>query len=762
MSTAVGGTTLLRAPTRRRRPDVRARHPSMAPRRRHPAMRSPKDLRRQTIRRQLVGVASDDFRPDVEGMRALAVVVVVLFHLRIGVFRGGFVGVDVFFVLSGFLITRLLLKELASTGTLALPNFWARRARRLLPASVLVLVATLVAGRWMLAPLDQRTLAGDATAAGGFVVNFVFAHRSSDYFDSQTAHSPLLHFWSLAVEEQFYLLWPLVLVALARRPRQYRRLLVAVILATGFASVVASVWLTEHYQKVAFYLLPARMGELLAGAAIATAGMAFTAVNATYRAALGWLGVVGIGVAVLTFEADAGFPGTQAMLPVLGTALVLVAGGAGAATFGPARALSHPAGQWIGRHSYAIYLWHWPVLVLCEAEFGELVLPVRIAVILLSVGLAAISLRLVEDPVRHARWLAADPRRGLALGAALCAVALGAASIAKVSVPRLDSGTVATAPTLPTAGLPGPVPTSADSVTPGSGAAVVSVAPATTVPVTLGPLEQGDLASLVAANRAVLEQGLTVTDVPSNLRPSLGAVGSDRAQVYADGCVAVLRQTALSPCRYGDENAAITIVLYGDSHAAQWSPALIAIAESRGYELIVLAKGGCPVSAVSIPNANSCPTWRDKAVEFVAEERPDLVIVSQLSDYPSSDEEWSVGLSTTLQRLRPLAANVVVLGDNPPARVEPASCLSDHLRDADACIAERDDVVMDGRVSAEHTVASQLGVSFVDTTDWLCTDTACPVIIGDILLYRDVTHITTAAAEWFRPLVEASLDPLLS
>ena len=722
-------------------------------------MRSQGDLRRQTVRRQLRGVSTDDFRPDVEGMRALAVVVVVLFHLRISVFKGGFVGVDVFFVLSGFLITRLLLKELASTGTLALPDFWSRRARRLLPASVLVLVATLVAGRWMLAPLDQRTLAGDATAAGGFVVNFVFAHRSSDYFDSQTAHSPLLHFWSLAVEEQFYLLWPLVLVALARRPRQYRRLLVAVIMAGGAASVLASVWLTEHYQKVAFYLLPARMGELLAGAAVAVAGTAFLSVSATFRAALGWFGIVGIAVAVFSFEADASFPGTQAMLPVLGTVLVLVAGGAGAATFGPARVLSHPAGQWIGRHSYAIYLWHWPVLVLCEAQFGTLVLPVRIAVILASVGLAALSLRLVEDPVRHARWLAADPRRGLALGAALCAVAVGAASIAKVSVPRLDSGTAAVAPTLPAASQSTVVQSTAAPVPAAAG--VVSVVPVTTTPVTLGSLQQGDLASLVAANRTVLEQGLTVTDVPSNLRPSLGAVSSDRAPVYADGCVAVLRQTELTPCRYGDENAAVTMVLYGDSHAAQWSPAFIAIAESRGYELIVLAKGGCPVSAVTIRNANSCPTWRDAAIEFIAAERPDVVIVSQLSDYPSSDDEWSVGLSATLQRLRPLATSVVVLGDNPPALAEPASCLSDHLRDADACIAERDEVVMSSRLDAERAVASQVGVSFVDTTDWLCTDTACPVIIGDILVYRDVTHITTAAAEWFRPLVEASLAPVL-
>ena len=139
------------------------------------------------------------------------------------------------------------------------------------------------------------------------------------------------------------------------------------------------------------------------------------------------------------------------MLPVLGTVLVLVAGGVGAAASGPARVLSHPVGLWIGRHSYAIYLWHWPVLVLFEAQFGTLALPARMAVVLLAVGLAALSLRLVEDPVRHASWLAGHPRRGLALGAALCAIALGAATVAKLSVPDLDAGTVAVAPTLPTA-----------------------------------------------------------------------------------------------------------------------------------------------------------------------------------------------------------------------------------------------------------------------------------------------------------------------
>ena len=398
------------------------------------------------MRRSLFAVADDEFRPDVEGLRAIAVLAVLLFHVGVASFGGGFVGVDVFFVLSGFLITRLLLRELATTGTISLPAFWARRARRLLPSSCLVIVATVVAAHWLLPPLAQRSLAVDAAASGAFVVNFVFAHRLGDYFGAQlsdVAPSPLLHFWSLAVEEQFYLLWPAFLVAVARRPRQYRRVVVTSIVTIGVASFVLSAWLTDVRPTWAFYLLPARMGELLAGAALAAAGPAFRArVGARVRAAAAGSG-----------SSASSSPSRPTTAPRRSRArprscrccapCSSSSPAASAATgSGPIVLLRARPLQWIGRHSYAIYLWHWPVLVLAEARFGPLPMATRVALVLASVGLAALSVRFVEDPTRYSRWLARRPTRGLTLGAALCsvAIAVGWASVATAPDARHRAG----------------------------------------------------------------------------------------------------------------------------------------------------------------------------------------------------------------------------------------------------------------------------------------------------------------------------------
>jgi peptidoglycan/LPS O-acetylase OafA/YrhL len=701
--------------------------------------------------------ADDEFRPDIEGLRAVAVVVVVLFHARIAVFAGGFVGVDVFFVLSGFLITRLLLREVANTGTISLPHFWARRARRLLPASCVVVVVTVLASQVLLSPIAQRPLATDAIAAGGFVVNFVFASRLGDYFASQLGRtpSPLLHFWSLAVEEQFYLFWPLALLGLRRRPRRYRRLVTVMMVVVAVASFWACVWMTRTHPTGAFYLLPARMWELAVGGLVAVGGTAWRLVSPNARAVAAWVGVAGVATAVVTFDGSVAFPGSAALLPVLGTALIVVSGGSDAAPFAPMAVLRRPALQWIGRRSYAIYLWHWPALVLAEAKWGPLSLGQRFVAIGVALALAAASLRLVEDPVRHSTWVASRPKRGLALGAALCATVLVAGAIS-LAVPRhLDGGTAAAAPVLA-------LTTSTSTTTPNAATPQAEPDAGTAAPAVL--LQGADLASLVTANQTVLEQGLKTATVPSNMRPSLAKLFDDRPAVYGDGCVAIGVDDKLKPCRYGNTSASIKIVLFGDSHAAQWSPPLRTIAERNGIELIVLAKGGCPAASVAIPTATlarTCPIWRDKAVQFIASEHPDLVIVTGSRHYPNSDQEWIDGFATTLARLKGLTPRLLVLGDNPDSLTDPATCLSAHLTDVHACVNTRVKAVETGKLEAERAVAEQDGARFVDTSDWLCTATDCPLIIGDILMFRDINHLTTVAADWFTPMLDAVVMPYL-
>jgi hypothetical protein len=493
------------------------------------------------------------------------------------------------------------------------------------------------------------------------------------------------------------------------------------------------------------------MVELLAGAALAVAGPAFRVVHPGFRAALGWFGLLAIAIAAMSFDIGTVFPGYMAMLPVLGTVLVILAGGAGGSASGPVAVLRHPVAVWIGRHSYAIYLWHWPVLVLAEAKFGPLPLPTRLTLVAAAVGLSALSLRLVEDPVRHSPWLARRAARGLALGATLCATAVLAGAWMRSTDTPLDSGELAAAPTLVAQTTVAEQPTAAPQQAAVTGASLAS-------------LPDGDADALVAANQAVLAQGLAQTDVPSNLRPALGQVGADRAEVYRDDCVAVGRASELKPCRYGDQGSDFTVVLYGDSHAAQWFPALEALAEERQFELIVMIKGGCPTAAVSIPTATlgrTCPIWRDQAVEFIAGEQPELLLVSTSAGYPNDDDEWRDGFADTMQRIVPNARNVAVIGDTPESTEEPTDCLSRNLRRADVCSSDREDVVASSRLAIEADVASDLGARYIDTSDWLCTEAACPMIIGDILLYRDATHITTVASEWFRPLLEASLAPVL-
>ena len=712
------------------------------------------------------------FRTDIEGLRGLAVLLVVIFHARPTWLPGGFIGVDVFFVLSGYLITRLLVDELETTGSIELPTFWARRARRLLPISALVIIFTVLASWLVLAPYAVRSVVTDAVAASGFFVNFRFAFQLGDYFGAQLAASspsPLLHYWSLAVEEQFYLVWPLLLIAVSRRAANVRVAAGRAVVGVIAVSLLLSVVMTQTHPTAAFYLLPARMGELAVGAAAAIWAPVLTVAPQRLRTIGGWVGLVMIVVVAVDIDESFTFPGLLAMIPVLATALVITAGEGQQAYWPASRLLRLRPLQWLGKHSYGLYLWHWPLLVLAQVRWGPLGFFETVVILALAMGLSSLSLRVLENPVRHSTWVAARPQRGLRLGGGIIAASIVVAVFVRVALPSLDTGVSASAPTLltnqtspatTTTAVAGEVEQSVTSVQNSESDGETSPTIATTtiaIPTTTVPLT---LDRLIESVHEVLAAGASVDTVPNNLRPSIVAAVDDKAQIYDDGCVNIGVDPEVHDCRYGASGGEFTMVLYGDSHAAHWFPALHEIANDRGIKFVVLTKGGCPTANVAIPTAilaQQCPIWRDAAIEYMINLQPDLIVMTASHDYPNSSEEWSAGMAETADRVHPATTRLVMLGDNPNAKDLPSNCLSRNLFSASACSNTRSAAVSQDRIDIEYSIATQRSLEFIDTTDWFCTASTCPMMVGDILLYRDATHLSTTASEFMRPILELAL-----
>ena len=642
------------------------------------------------------------FRPDIEGLRAIAVTLVVLYHAGISWLAGGYIGVDVFFVVSGFLITGLLVGELRERGSFSLAAFYARRMRRLLPASVLVLVVTVLLVKLLLPPLASVGLRRDAMATALYASNVNFAVEGTAYL-SDTAPSPLLHYWSLAVEEQFYLLWPLLLLVSWKLRRAALGLVVGVV---GVASLAVSIVLTAENQPYAFFLLPARAWELAVGAGLALSVHRLRRLPPAVATALVWLGVAGIVVAALLYDARTPFPGTAALLPVLATAAV-VAGGA----VRPARVLATRPLVGIGRISYSLYLWHWPLLVLPAAyRETELSAAARAGLVVLSVVLAAITYALVEDRFRNLPALVRSHRASFAVGGVLTVAAVVAGYLGGV-LPTLDAGRPAAA----------------------SGAA---------------------------------------TYVPSDLQPSLRGAFDDVPETWRNGCHADIADRAPEGCVYGDADSATTVVLFGDSHAASWFPALEAAADDAGWRLLTLTKSGCPAAAV--PQWRSevgrsyteCDDWRRASLARIAEERAPIVVLAgsrdSAVDVPEDeiDDAWRAGYEETIAAL-PDDATAVLLADTPIALSNVPVCLSDHLRDPEACALDRADTVDDDFHDLERDIARDAGATFIDTLPLVCADFPCPVIQGNLLVLRDANHLSSPFSASLAPDLRAALEPLL-
>lgn len=687
--------------------------------------------------------AGSDYRPDIQGLRAVAVMLVLLYHAGAPWLPGGYLGVDVFFVISGFLIGGHLLRSLETDGRLHLARFYARRARRILPAALVVIALTAVASVLVAPPLRVPQILLDALASVLSVANIRFAVAQTDYL-ADTEPSPLQHMWSLGVEEQFYLVWPLLLLASWRllrgrgrpggdgrdgRPAPGRGILL-VIGAIAVASFVAML-LTGPGSPVSFFSLHTRAWELALGtlAAALLARAAARPVPARLASLGVWAGLGLVLGSALLVPGDADHPGLVTVPAVLGAVLLVGCGGLPAARqrlpLGSlaSRLLASPPMIWIGARSYALYLVHWPLLVLVVArvELSGAVpswLPLTLAAAALP--LAWLLHRLVEVPTSArsslARW---RPRRTLIAAAAATALVGGSVAVAlpaTAAIP-LDSGRAAAESGLGIEGR-GPTPT---------------------------------------------------PYVPSDLQPSLRDARADTGQLYREGCQQNRTGDELLRCEFGAPDADTTVVVFGDSHAGRWFPGVQAALEGHDARVVSMTKSGCrSVESEKLwagAENRSCATWRVAAMAAITADPPDLVVLANhIGRGSRSDareqEVWTDAMTSTLARF-PAETRVVTIAETPSFAESPLPCLSAHLDAALRCAAPRESAVNAPVVAAERTASAAAGTGFLDLTDRLCTDRLCPVILGSTLAYTDDHHLSATVTTRLADELRRGLEPWL-
>jgi len=673
-------------------------------------------------------------RADIQGLRAIAVLLVLGFHLWPQQLTGGYVGVDVFLVISGFLITSHLLRapprSLRDVG-----DFWARRLRRLLPASLLVIVVTVIAGCLVLPVTRLADLGRDAGAATLYFVNWVLAASSVDYLGAESDPSPLQHYWSLSVEEQFYFLWPLLIAAtlwvLARTKTRGRWSLVTVLVLFAGASLATSIIWTGVAPASAYFVTPTRLWELAAGgvlAAVIAARAAPTLVSPPVRAVAAWLGLGLIAVSAFLFTGETPFPGVAALLPIVGTLLVISARSDGG--FSPTRVLALRPIQHLGDVSYSLYLWHWPLIVLLPFVIGgTLTIAWKLGIIVVAILLATATKLYIEDPVRRARWLSARLVRTYGLAAAGMAVAVAVAFIPIVQVTTIAAASQE-------------------------------------------QLEEAEEANVDCFGAAALgTDGCELRG--TGIVPAPAVAIDDKSDAYLDECFAFPPFDDVATCSYGDPDAKYSIALVGNSHAGQWLPAMQEYVRTHDARVTTFLGSRCrPSSALIVFDtaaiSQGCREWGERVVEATTDGQYDLVVLTvasngELVGVPQSDfYEASVGgFVQPIEAWDEARQPVLLIRDTPIPGFKVPDCVAVNPAAVATCDGPRAEwLTPDPLVTAAEQVDGD-HLTVADFSDRFCDAETCYSVLGGVLVYFDALHVSATFSATLAPFLSEEIDALL-
>ncbi len=709
-------------------------------------------------RRRYRHAARGHTRLDIQGLRMVAVLTVFACHLWHWP-RGGFVGVDVFFVISGFLITGNLLRSAEANGTVSFRTFYWNRIRRIVPAATVVLVLTWLAAVWAFQPFRAHQVGVDAVFAFIFLSNWRFAFQGTDYFVAGATVSPIQHYWSLSIEEQFYFVWPalifLISVFVLRKAWTHsHRMRIAGYVMAGIvaASLAWALYETAHSATWAYFNTFARVWELGGGALLACAVGALARIPAAVRPWLSWAGLTLIAASlVLISESSAGFPAPWALLPVCGAALVIAAGVGGEPRY--QHFLRNPVATYIGDISYSLYLVHWPIIVILAAVMGGAGAPYSVAVVAASFGMAIASYHFVENPLRRADWAKAKgayrdlvKRRKRAVKPSTKAAGVGALALLTLGLVGFVLQPVESEV----------APPSVEEVTAAEPGPAGSAAPTT------GPEAKTLHGEIVAA--------LQARQWP-NLNPSMESVIQGPLVAPDIGACGQPFNPDLTACTWGSGTAPVRAVIIGDSIALTYIGPLRQIAENSNGQLQLHTEAmfGCQFVDDLIVNSDErlqdgCPARKQHAADVINTMKPDIVFVANSygeksvsgRDGQMSAGEWADSMKRYVDSFRGSVGKVVFLSP-PPMDVNISECFGTQSNPPAKCISR---VTSRWRemAEAERGLAQTLGGAWVDSRPWFCSaGKLCPSFVGTLPTKRDAAHMSPEYGQRIAPVIAESL-----